>query len=414
MVVTGRPGVAVEQFPPPPTLDFRTGVAGFVGFAAWRASDGAAPDLPAPMVFTSWQDFADSFRAQAGGWQAARWHPDELTWDGVQGFFANGGARCWLAFLDPRNGSPTAALCDGLAALAAIDDVDVVCAPSLMAASDPLALQHQLIASWQSLRADWFLILDAPAPSGDQTSAVTARRLLDLRAGTTNGAQVADPCSRPEDAALYYPWVVIGGDFERAPETAVPRTVIPPSGHIAGVFAGVDQRVGVFKAPANEELDGVLDLAADVDPVAAPIAGANPLLAIPGRGIRVWGAATMAPVTSPFDPGGYINVRRLVITLERWLVQAFPWAVFEANDFRLWVRIQRELTSKLMVLYQGGALQGARPTDAFSIKCDAENNPDDVRASGQLVVELQIAPAFPRQFIQIRVVRDAAGVTVTT
>ena len=102
-----------------------------------------------------------------------------------------------------------------------------------------------------------------------------------------------------------------------------------------------------------------------------------------------------------------------MLTLERWLVRALDWTVFEANDFRLWVRIQRELNAKLGDLFLRGAFAGKTPNEAFSIKCDAENNADDVRAAGELHVDVQIAPALPKEFITIRVVRNAEGLMVT-
>jgi phage tail sheath protein FI len=77
------------------------------------------------------------------------------------------------------------------------------------------------------------------------------------------------------------------------------------------------------------------------------------------------------------------------------------------------VRINRELNAKLGALFLQGAFAGATPDEAFSVKCDADNNPDDVRASGKLQIDIQIAPIIPKEFIQIRVVRSADGLTVT-
>src|SRR5262249_339060 len=214
----------------------------------------------------------------------------------------------------------------------------------------------------------------------------------------------AAPCSRPQDVALYHPWIKVGGDFDLAPGATLDRT--PPSGHVAGVFARTDARVGAHRAPANEPIDGIVDVA-DVDAVE----GANPLRAFPGRGIRVWGARTLAPVKTS-DPDAFINVRRLILTLERWLVRALDWTVFEANDFRLWVRIHRELNAKLGDLFLRGAFAGKTRDEAFSIKCDAENNGDDVRAAGELQVDVQIAPTVPKEFVTIRVVRNNDGLMV--
>jgi len=415
-----RPGVVVESFPPPPDLAFRTGVAGFVG----PASGNGTEPLPLARLFTSWPDFAAAYR-DGGQWRQGVWTSDGALWHGVQGFFANGGSRCWVVLHAPApGGDQLAGLATGVAALAQIDDVDLVCAPSLMFQLGPLALQQQLIRSAE-VRDDWFLILDAPSPTLQQD---LGGWIASLRAA---------PSNRPYNAALYHPWLVPGGDVEPAPENpAAPPdnlnpielpllslvqpgddilpgaepdlTMIPASGHVAGIFARTDARVGVHKAPANEPIEGIVDVVANVDDVA----GANPIRAYPGRGIRVWGARTLAVPSSVSDPHAYVGVRRLVVTLDRWLVRALDWAVFETNDVRTWVRIHRELDRRLTTLFEQGAFQGAAPDEAFYIKCDDENNPPDVRTRGELHVEIGIAAAVPKEFIAIHLVRRAEGTTV--
>lgn len=403
-----RPGVAIEQFSPPPALDFRTGVAGFLGPAIpvgtppARLPDPSQPGAGDPQQpFTTWHDFTAAFRGDKG-WLADRWVPDELMWNAVQGYFQNGGTRCWIVLYDQGAGDTSAALEAAVVKLAGIDDVDLVCAPSLMARPDTaLALQQQLIRSFElgagdgPWRDDWFLLLDPPEATAELPDRIAALR----------GA----PSNRPENIAIYYPWVQLGGDVEPPPlpPGTLPLQRVPPSGHVAGIFARTDQEVGVFKAPANEPIEGIVDVD-DVDDVEA----ANPLRVFPGRGIRVWGARTFA-TSAAVGANQYVNVRRLVLTLERWLVRALDWVVFEANDFRLWVRINRELNAKLGALFLQGAFAGKTPDEAFSVKCDADNNPDDVRASGQLQIDIQIAPLVPKEFIQIRVVRSAEGLTAT-
>ncbi len=382
-----RPGVVVEQFSAAPPLDFRSGVAGFVAAAVASGTPGA---IPPPRAFTSWHDFAGAFRG-AGAWLPDLWRPDELSWGAVQGFFHNGGRRCWIASTDPKSGDTLRALDAAVASLAAVDDVDVVSAPALMAAADPLPLQQQLIRSFEaSGRRDWFLLLDLP-PGVDGKLHVAGLR--------------AAPCDHPENAALFYPWITVGADFDAAPGSA--RRQLPPSGHVAGVIARTDERVGAHKPPANEPVEGIVDVA-DAD----DLAGANPLRALPGRGIRVWGARTLAIPKSSLDPNAFINVRRLVLTLERWLIRALDWTVFEANDLRLWLRVERELDTKLGELFLQGAFAGASAGEAFSVKCDAENNPADERAAGRLHVDVQIAPAMAKEFIKIRVVRSAEGLAL--
>lgn len=393
-----HPGVVVEQFEPAVAAEFRTGVAGFIGFAvAGEGANAGPPAAPESRLYTSWHDFAYQFR-DGGGWRSGGWRPDEILWNSVQGFFGNGGRRCHVVFYDPAGtGDPRLALDRAVQVLAEQEEVDLVCAPSLMAAAAPAPLQQQLVESSKAARGahftEWFLILDGPPPGAALASWLTALRVA---------------AKHPADAALYYPWLVPGGEFEPAPGAPAIPPPIPPSGHVAGIFARTDRRVGVHKAPANEEVLGVVDTAGD----ASDVDGANPLRAFPGRGIRVWGARTLAEIESSSDPDGWVNMRRLVLTLERWLVRALEWVVFETNDLRLWVRIHRELEARLTDLFLRGAFQGKTPGDAFRIKCDEENNPADVRASGLLQVYVQIAPAVPQQFVTIRLIRSAEGLTV--
>lgn len=407
---TDLPGVQIAQFEPAVAAELATGVAGFVGFAIGGA---LSPEDREPRLYTSWHDFAYDFR-DGDRWRtsAARpWHPDDLLWHAVQGFFGNGGERCYVVLCDPTStGIRAQALEDAIYRLAEADEVDVVCAPSLMGAVDPGALQRELVVSSAAARAehhaDWFLILDGPNPRPGLASRVRALE-PDLASWVAALRATGVPLV---DAALYHQWIVPGGDHEPAPE-ASPEALalgVPPSGHLAGIYARTDRRIGVHKAPANEEILGIVDFVTGT----AGTDGVNELVALPGRGLRVWGARTLAEVASSADPDGWINIRRVMLMLKRWLVRALEWTVFEANDFRLWVRVHRELEAKLTDLFLRGAFQGKSPDEAFRIKCDEENNPADARAAGRLQVDVQVAPAAPQQFIQIRLIRSAEGLTV--
>src|SRR5262249_47204523 len=191
--------------------------------------------------------------------------------------------------------------------------------------------------------------------------------------------------AEPINAALYHPWVKV------ASPGANLRSV-PRCGHVAGIFARTDARVGVFKAPANAVVVGVLDL----DPVVDTDAqrelnpeGVNCLRALPGRSIRVFGARTL----SRQDEWRYVSVRRLVLALRRWLDRHMAFVTFEPNGPRLWVRIRRELTIYLTQLWQDGALAGATPDEAFFVKCDVATNPPESREIGGVVTEIGLAPS---------------------
>jgi phage tail sheath protein FI len=133
------------------------------------------------------------------------------------------------------------------------------------------------------------------------------------------------------------------------------------------------------------------------------------LRAFPGRGIRVWGARTLSS-----DPAWtYVSVRRLFLTACRWIERNMVGAVFEPNDPRLWTRISRELTAYFNDLFRQGALQGRTPQEAFYIKCDAETNPLEIREAGSVITEIGLAPGLPNEFVIVRIIHGASGVTIT-
>src|SRR3990172_4692448 len=130
---------------------------------------------------------------------------------------------------------------------------------------------------------------------------------------------------------------------------------IPPSGHLAGIWARSDGERGVHKAPANEVIRGVLGLPINVtnseqsqlNPV-----GVNCIRSFPGRGIRVWGARTLSS-----DPAWrYLNVRRLFNYVEESIEEGTQWVVFEPNDYALWQRVKRDVSAFLKRVWMDGAL----------------------------------------------------------
>ena len=186
---------------------------------------------------------------------------------------------------------------------------------------------------------------------------------------------------------------------------------VPPCGHLAGVYARSDQRVGVHKAPANEVVKGALDLRADlgVDDVGTLYAqGVNCVRALPGRGIRAWGARTLADDLA-WRP---VSARRVFLTIGRWLELFMAGLAYEPNDVRLWVRVTRELTAYLDGLFDRGALNGSRPDQAFFVKCDSETNPPEVLDVGQVVTYVGLSLAAPAEFVVVRIIHGASGVSI--
>lgn len=203
-------------------------------------------------------------------------------------------------------------------------------------------------------------------------------------------------------AAMYYPWIKL-----LDPNTGE-KLAVPPSGHVAGIYARNDNERGVHKAPANEIVRGALEaeiaLTKGEQDVLNPM-GVNCLRSFTGRGLRVWGARTISS-----DPAWrYVNVRRLFNYVEKSIERGTQWVVFEPNDPDLWARVRRDVTAFLTGVWRDGALFGLTPQEAFFVKCDAETNPPDVRDRGQLVIEIGLAPVKPAEFVIFRLSQFSGG-----
>ena len=380
------PGLYREEVFPTPPPGLLTGVPAFLGFA------NQGP-INQPQRLTLWPQFEEIFGMPLeDGYLAAA----------VRGFFANGGALCYVVRLQEEAISDALGSGNdskgGLGVLSDLDTIDLVCAPDLMRGRpelDPLVRMQQAILRHCDQLGDRFAILDPRPWLGLDPKQAIDELLVQRQA------------LKSPNGALYFPWL----RAENGPAAA--RGLIPPCGHIAGVYAHTDQQVGVHKAPANVVLEAVLDLQVNLNArqqAELSPEGVNCIRSFPGRGLRVWGARTLS-----HDPNWtYVNVRRLFLTLGRWMELALTELVFEPNDLRLWVRIEREIHAYLADLLQQGALKGLTAQDAFYVKCDAETNPLAVREAGQVVTEIGIAPTIPSEFIIVRIILGTSGVTVTT
>jgi uncharacterized protein len=213
-----------------------------------------------------------------------------------------------------------------------------------------------------------------------------------------------------KNGAIYYPWLKVRkfSDEKGKPQAML----VPPCGHVAGVYTRSDQERGIHKAPANEPLEGVLDLESHLTSEDQDFLNpkrVNCIRSFPGRGIRVWGARTL----SGQDEWTYVNVRRIFLTAVRWIHWHMGDVAFEPNDAQLWARIERELNLYFLGLYRQGALKGPTPQDAYFVRCNAKTNPREVRELGQVITEIGLAPARPYEFVVVRLIHGQTGVSIS-
>lgn len=209
--------------------------------------------------------------------------------------------------------------------------------------------------------------------------------------------------------ALYYPWI------EVTSAKTGRRTLVPPGGYVAGIYARTDLNRGVFKAPAGNECVvngalGVETMLSDTDQGFINLKGVNVIRVFQRGGAPiVWGARTTTKNTN----WQYVNIRRLFLFLEESIQVGIRGSVFEPNNLELWQKLKRTISAFLAQQWRDGALFGATEKDAFYVRIDEAINPPDQRALGRLSIEIGVKPSYPAEFIVVRIGIWEGGSEVT-
>jgi len=304
----------------------------------------------------------------------------------VFGFFNNGGSRCFVARVTATTG-----FAGVLLKFEAIDEIAIVAAPGIIDNDVRSAIDIHCRQKTQ----DRFAIFDSAETV--ETGGVLDTTLLDK----------AGPAGKPPNsdyASFYFPWIQV---FDPATKIQDPKgpglQFVPPSGHVAGIYARVDTQRGVHKAPGNEPVLGVLGLKYNISKSLQDglnPQGVNCIRDLNGN-IRVWGARTIGGDANADLK--YINVRRTLLFLRESIDEGTQWVVFEPNEPGLWQKITRNVTAFLTNVWRSGALFGTTPQQAFYVKCDAETNPPELRELGQVVTEIGVAIVRPAEFVIFRI-----------
>ena len=296
----------------------------------------------------------------------------------------------------------------GISGLFEVDEVAMVACPDLMRAYQAEILDldqvHGIMEAMVSLCEN-----SAPGPA--YRMAVLDPPPVKLRRGT---APVLPEEQKPQDVdqwlsnfnrrsmfgALYYPWIKVAN-----PSDGGRPIMVPPCGHMMGIWCRTDESRGIFKAPANETPRGVIGLAYETNMREQELLNPKGINCIRNfanysRGYKVWGARTL--VEPDNVQWRYISVRRLISYIEKSIEIGTQWVVFEPNDQDLWARVTRTVSGFLTRLWRDGALFGASPAEAFYVKCDAELNTPDTMMLGRLYVEIGVCPVRPAEFVIFR------------
>ncbi|HEX6049248.1 MAG TPA: phage tail sheath C-terminal domain-containing protein [Gemmatimonadaceae bacterium] len=340
---------------------------------------------------------------------------------------------------DPAGGRPPLLIgedwLEALRNVEAIDEVSVLCAPDVLlepaaawtapprpasppcarsrpepapdvVAEDPTArpdalTTNEIFTMYAAMleqcerQRDRVALLDPPASANRVGSLLTwRRRAAEL---TATGRRFA---------ACYAPWIAVTD-----PTRNGTRRLVPASGHVAGVYAQIDNAFGVQRPPANVALVGVEDVAEPLtarDQEELNPRGINLLRPFPGRGVRVWGARSL----SDEPEWRFIHVRRVMSMIQESVDDSTQWTVFESNDETLRRTLTHSLSVFLRGIWDAGGLKGAVPEEAFFVKCDETNNPRAVIDSGQLVCQIGVAIAAPMEFLVFEIRQQAAGAEI--
>lgn len=401
------PGVYVDEISSgaAPIAGVGTSTAGFIGLGVDDITMPFKPGRPLdpknivagdrytvvaagkPQLITGWEEFKNKFGNIQDG--------NNILANAVYGFFNNGGTRCWITRVtnlgqETVGDTTTDQVADALADFEAIDEIAMVVipAPSNIGGADGAAnlarrvsLREMAINHCEKMQ-DRFAILD-----GEET--VSGNMVSSGIYPNTAGNAVGKSSNY---AAVYFPWIDVSGEGD----------LVPPSGHIAGIYARTDAERGVHKAPANTVIRGARNLAYRISKPQQD--GLNPdgvnIIRQFDGNITVWGARTVGGDAN--TEWKYVNVRRLFLFLRESIDQGTHWVVFEPNTPALWAKISRNITAFLTNVWRSGALFGSTPQEAFYVKCDSETNPPAVRDAGQVVTEIGVAVVKPAEFVIFR------------
>ncbi|MEM0939789.1 MAG: phage tail sheath C-terminal domain-containing protein [Bacteroidota bacterium] len=183
--------------------------------------------------------------------------------------------------------------------------------------------------------------------------------------------------------------------------------LMPPSSAMAGVYTAVDNKRGVWKAPANVSLSSVSspnvninnDLNNDLN---MPLNGkaVNAIRSFPGQGAMVWGARTL---DGNSQDSRYVNVRRTMIFLEMSVKAAARAYVFEPNDASTWTLVSGMISNFLNNVWKAGGLFGSTPGEAYDVQIGL----------GTTMTANDILDGYMRITVRVAVVRPAEFIVIT-
>ncbi len=378
--------------------------------------------------------------------------PTHNMYFAVKHFFDNGGGDCYIVSVGGYGAVNDSKLMGGIDALEVEDEVTLIVVPEASSDDNYDGIYAHALDQCNKLK-DRFVILDVPQSDDAVTSrSAAASNISDFQQNSNLGdyglygasyypyleTTIDIPFDGHEDEiGISHSRVLADGSASQDPSSALPdnlagitenllaiqignavadiSVVLPPSAAIAGIYARVDKNRGVWKAPANVSVAQVIkpmvkitdDMQEDmnVDPNAGK--SVNAIRTFTGRGILVWGARTLHGNDNEWR---YVPVRRFFNFVEESVKKATYRFVFEPNDANTWNTIRAMIENFLTVQWNLGALQGAKPEDAFFVRVGLGQTmtAQDI-LNGRLIVEIGMAAVRPAEFIILRFMHKLPG-----
>jgi len=452
------PGVYIEEIPklPPSIASVETAIPAFIGYSEkaqwkevndlrnrpWRIESLLQYEqffgFPDPEITSLSVAFTTSgSRTEVNGKVDEATRSKFLMYYSLQMFFDNGGGPCWITSVGDyqSTGGVIIAqnLIDGLAEVAKINEVTLLVFPdavNLDSASDYYNVYDTAIDQCVDLK-DRFTVLDVYhlADNGELWEA-DIQLLRDTLSGTTDDLKYA---------AVYFPRIFTSVNFNYNNDESVAITggaagtlaelktannaqyfqaksaltnismLLPASSAMVGIYGQVDNSRGVWKAPANINIDNVIrpqylithqqQERLNVDTTAGK--SVNVIRKFEGRGPAiVWGARTLAGNDNEWR---YISVRRFFNMVEESTKNATEQFVFEPNDRNTWIRVKSMISNYLTQQWKAGALMGTTTAEAYFVKVGLGETMTELDIfEGRMIVEIGLAVVRPAEFIILR------------
>jgi len=252
-------------------------------------------------------------------------------------------------------------------------DINLIVAPGINRQLHP-AITQKIIDMCED-RQDCFYIADFTDYDADITTATEQANAVDSNY-----------------VACYYPWMkTIDANTNKL-------TTVPPSTLLPAVFASSDRLSAEWFAPAGLNRGGITGAVSVLNRLTHSERDTlyenkvNPIATFPGQGIVAFGQKTLQDKASALDR---INVRRLLITVKKFIASTSRYLVFEQNTTETRNRFINTVTPYLEGIQQRQGLY------AFNVVMDDSNNTPDVIDRNILAGAIFLQPAKTAEFIVI-------------